>query len=215
VRKRGNRAAQARGEGMGLLPALTFTASPGCRTQDEPAFCGLASLAMVLNALSIGEAPAAPAAWCPVPIVSGPVHWLSTARGQRFGLHLPIRGADAADPAAGLWLHSLNRASSVPGPGAEEAEISLPSPEPRADPRRAWKGPWRWFHEALLDCCAPLQRVAQDGVTLTQVGDAASPGFSNFVISWQHVSASARRQCSGAANSSGDGVFLSWGLAWC
>ena len=49
-------------------------------TQDEPAFCGLTSLSMVLNALSI-------------------------------------------------------------------------------DPRRTWKGAWRWFHEGMLDCCRPLDTV--------------------------------------------------------
>jgi glutathione gamma-glutamylcysteinyltransferase len=59
-------------------------------TQDEPAFCGLASIAMVLNALSI-------------------------------------------------------------------------------DPKRPWKGSWRWFHEQLLDCCLPLATVAKEGVVLTQV----------------------------------------------
>lgn len=58
-------------------------------TQDEPAFCGLSSLTMVLNALAI-------------------------------------------------------------------------------DPRRKWKGSWRWFHEKLLDCCLPLERVAMEGITLTQ-----------------------------------------------
>ncbi|GBF98758.1 glutathione gamma-glutamylcysteinyltransferase [Raphidocelis subcapitata] len=58
-------------------------------TQDEPAFCGLASLAMVLNALSI-------------------------------------------------------------------------------DPRRTWKGSWRWFHERLLDCCLPLDKVAAEGIVLAQ-----------------------------------------------
>ncbi|KXZ56469.1 hypothetical protein GPECTOR_1g42 [Gonium pectorale] len=58
-------------------------------TQDEPAFCGLASLAMVLNALSI-------------------------------------------------------------------------------DPRRTWKGAWRWFHEAMLDCCRPLDIVKEEGITLYQ-----------------------------------------------
>jgi len=60
------------------------------RTQDEPAFCGLASLAMVLNALAI-------------------------------------------------------------------------------DPRRAWKGPWRWFHEQMLDCCQPLSKVIETGINLDQV----------------------------------------------
>ncbi|KAI3424114.1 hypothetical protein D9Q98_009475 [Chlorella vulgaris] len=59
------------------------------RTQDEPAYCGLASLAMTLNTLSI-------------------------------------------------------------------------------DPRRTWKGPWRWFHEEMLDCCHPLPKVREEGITLTQ-----------------------------------------------
>lgn len=59
------------------------------RTQDEPAYCGLASVAMVLNSLAI-------------------------------------------------------------------------------DPRRAWKGPWRYFHEEMLDCCLPLEKVRQDGITLEQ-----------------------------------------------
>lgn len=59
------------------------------RTQDEPAYCGLASVAMVLNSLAI-------------------------------------------------------------------------------DPRRAWKGPWRYFHEEMLDCCLPLEKVRQEGITLEQ-----------------------------------------------
>uniref|UniRef100_A0A7R9VTY1 glutathione gamma-glutamylcysteinyltransferase n=1 Tax=Chlamydomonas euryale TaxID=1486919 RepID=A0A7R9VTY1_9CHLO len=58
-------------------------------TQDEPAFCGLTSLSMVLNALAI-------------------------------------------------------------------------------DPRRIWKGAWRWFHEGMLDCCRPLELVKSEGITLEQ-----------------------------------------------
>lgn len=37
------------------------------------------------------------------------------------------------------------------------------------DPRRAWKGPWRWFHEQMLDCCEPLSQVLQTGIVLDQV----------------------------------------------
>jgi glutathione gamma-glutamylcysteinyltransferase len=59
------------------------------RTQDEPAYCGLASVAMVLNSLAI-------------------------------------------------------------------------------DPRRVWKGSWRFFHEQMLDCCIPLERVRKEGITLSQ-----------------------------------------------
>ncbi|KAK9838104.1 hypothetical protein WJX81_001620 [Elliptochloris bilobata] len=66
-----------------------FTLIQQFNTQAEPAFCGLASLAMVLNSLEV-------------------------------------------------------------------------------DPRRAWKGPWRYFHEQMLDCCLPLSRVADTGVTLQE-----------------------------------------------
>jgi glutathione gamma-glutamylcysteinyltransferase len=38
------------------------------------------------------------------------------------------------------------------------------------DPGRLWKGPWRWFGEELLDCCAPLEAVRESGVTLMQLG---------------------------------------------
>ena len=47
------------------------------RTQDEPAFCGLSTLVMVLNTLQV-------------------------------------------------------------------------------DPKKVWKGVWRWYHENMLDCCVPL-----------------------------------------------------------
>jgi hypothetical protein len=63
---------------------------PPRSTQDEPAFCGLTSLTMVLNALAI-------------------------------------------------------------------------------DPRRIWKGAWRWFNETMLDCCRPLEAVRKEGITLQQV----------------------------------------------
>lgn len=59
------------------------------RTQDEPAFCGLSTLVMVLNALDI-------------------------------------------------------------------------------DPERIWKGPWRWYHENMLDCCVPVKFIEQEGITFGQ-----------------------------------------------
>ncbi|KAH6815102.1 phytochelatin synthase 1 [Perilla frutescens var. frutescens] len=60
------------------------------QTQSEPAYCGLASLSMVLNALAI-------------------------------------------------------------------------------DPGRKWKGPWRWFDENMLDCCEPLEKVKDEGITFGKV----------------------------------------------
>jgi len=33
------------------------------------------------------------------------------------------------------------------------------------DPGKTWKGPWRWFHEDMLDCCEPLDVVKERGIT--------------------------------------------------
>ncbi|XP_025099563.1 glutathione gamma-glutamylcysteinyltransferase 3-like isoform X2 [Pomacea canaliculata] len=59
------------------------------RTQDEPAYCGLATLVMALNALEI-------------------------------------------------------------------------------DPGRVWKGPWKWYHEDMLDCCISTELVRVQGITFDQ-----------------------------------------------
>lgn len=36
------------------------------------------------------------------------------------------------------------------------------------DPGRQWKGPWRWFSEEMLDCCAPLADVRVRGVDINE-----------------------------------------------
>jgi glutathione gamma-glutamylcysteinyltransferase len=36
------------------------------------------------------------------------------------------------------------------------------------DPGRPWKGPWRWFAEEMLDCCAPLADVRARGVDVDE-----------------------------------------------
>lgn len=33
------------------------------------------------------------------------------------------------------------------------------------DPKRIWKGPWRYFTEELLDCCVPISVVQQRGIS--------------------------------------------------
>ena len=37
------------------------------------------------------------------------------------------------------------------------------------DPGRLWKGPWRWFSEELLDCCLPLERVREQGLSMDEL----------------------------------------------
>ncbi len=36
------------------------------------------------------------------------------------------------------------------------------------DPMRVWKGPWRWIDEEMLDCCSPLEVIAQKGITMAE-----------------------------------------------
>lgn len=66
-----------------------FNLAAQFRTQDEPGYCGLSTLVMVLNALSV-------------------------------------------------------------------------------DPGKVWKGPWRWYHENMLDCCISLSVAAKTGITFDQ-----------------------------------------------
>lgn len=37
------------------------------------------------------------------------------------------------------------------------------------DPGRAWKGPWRWFGEELLDCCKSLDAIRAEGLNLHEL----------------------------------------------
>ena len=37
------------------------------------------------------------------------------------------------------------------------------------DPQRTWRGPWRWFSEELLDCCTPLERVREHGISMLEL----------------------------------------------
>jgi glutathione gamma-glutamylcysteinyltransferase len=42
------------------------------------------------------------------------------------------------------------------------------------DPRRKWKGVWRWFSEELLDCCKSLDDIRRLGLTLDEVACLAT-----------------------------------------
>lgn len=37
------------------------------------------------------------------------------------------------------------------------------------DPGRTWKGPWRWYDEALLDCCEPLEKIKKEGIVFNKL----------------------------------------------
>ena len=42
------------------------------------------------------------------------------------------------------------------------------------DPRRNWKGPWRYFSEELLDCCTSIEVVKLEGIVLSEFACLAS-----------------------------------------
>ncbi len=37
------------------------------------------------------------------------------------------------------------------------------------DPRRRWRGVWRWYSEEMLECCAPLAEVRKKGITFQEL----------------------------------------------
>lgn len=37
------------------------------------------------------------------------------------------------------------------------------------DPKRVWKGAWRWFDDSMLDCCVSLEIVKQIGIVLPKL----------------------------------------------
>lgn len=99
------------------------------RLQDEPAYCGLATLAMVLNSLSID--PRRP--W------KGPWRWFHA-------------GVHPASPLAEINQCEIVFVVLASNPVAgSRVEASFP------------------LIAGMLDCCSPLTKVQEEGITLTQV----------------------------------------------
>lgn len=36
------------------------------------------------------------------------------------------------------------------------------------DPGRTWKGVWRWYSDDMLECCSPLEKIKQQGITFDE-----------------------------------------------
>lgn len=77
------------------------------------------------------------------------------------------------------------------------------------DPGRAWKGPWRWYGEELLDCCQPLEKVQETGVTLDELACLARcNGAAADVVRADAADASALRENIKRAASAHSGQVL-------
>ena len=67
---------------------------------------------------------------------------------ELFAAALAARGMDGFFPLAEQF-HTQSDPSFC-GPGSLVVALNALG----IDPERSWKGPWRWFAEDLLDCCA-------------------------------------------------------------
>jgi glutathione gamma-glutamylcysteinyltransferase len=77
------------------------------------------------------------------------------------------------------------------------------------DPRRRWKGSWRWFSEELLDCCKPLDEVRRSGITLDEAACLARcSGAAVTVQRAAEVAVGAFRNDLLAAATASDGPVL-------
>ena len=41
------------------------------------------------------------------------------------------------------------------------------------DPKRIWKGVWRWYDDSMLDCCEPIDLIKLNGITLAKLACVA------------------------------------------
>ena len=78
------------------------------------------------------------------------------------------------------------------------------------DPGRLWKGPWRWFSEELLDCCLPLSKVRERGITLDEFACLARCNGARAEVSRPdtHTEADLRAVVRAAASSSVDPALI-------
>lgn len=138
-----------------LLAALAVhrvqtAARPAVRVvQDEPAYCGLSSLAMTLNTLSID----------PRRTWKGPWRWWEPPPSPPAGL------TPAGMPGAALasWAEQARKRPTAALPTACRWVLPSATRPTCISPTRT-----RRFHEEMLDCCHPLPKVREEGITLTQ-----------------------------------------------
>jgi glutathione gamma-glutamylcysteinyltransferase len=52
------------------------------------------------------------------------------------------------------------------------------------DPKRKWRGVWRWYSDDMLECCLPLEKVKEVGMTFQQLA-ATARGNGLHVIAKQ------------------------------
>lgn len=77
------------------------------------------------------------------------------------------------------------------------------------DPRRIWKGSWRWYSEDFLDCCQSLPEVKEQGITFDEFACLASCNETKVeAYRYDESSLENFRQAVKRASSSAEGLHL-------
>jgi glutathione gamma-glutamylcysteinyltransferase len=76
------------------------------------------------------------------------------------------------------------------------------------DPGRTWKGPWRWFAEELLDCCAGLDEVRGRGLDLDEFACLARCNGAEVKVCRADTSGLEDWQRALALAASGEGIVV-------
>lgn len=98
------------------------------------------------------------------PLPSPPCTGLSTPQGRLwFAEALQEGTADGFFPLAEQFSTQAEPAFC----GLTTLSVALNALE--VDPKRSWKGVWRWYHEDMLDCCEDIEKVRRDGITFEKL----------------------------------------------
>ena len=108
----------------------------------------------LLSTLSGGTAPA-------------PVPWTSPRGRALFREALSSGTLESYFPLAAQFL-----TESGPSPSGLGA-LAMTLNALNIDPGRVWKGPWRWFTEAMLECCVPASALAARSISLDEFAQLA------------------------------------------
>lgn len=99
--------------------------------------------------------------------VPAPVAWTSPHGRALFREALSSGTLESYFPLAAQFL-----TESGPSPSGLGA-LAMTLNALNIDPGRVWKGPWRWFTEAMLECCVPATALATLSISLDEFAQLA------------------------------------------
>ena len=76
------------------------------------------------------------------------------------------------------------------------------------DPKRSWKGPWRWYAEELLDCCSPLAAIKERGLDMDEFACLARCNGGDVELHRADASSMERWRAALANAASGEAVVV-------